>query len=363
MARRRINVFSLSFLDAMTCGFGAVVLFYMIINASVGVRAGRMTSDLRGEVNRLEVEVLEGHTNLVELRNSKREVELELVAAQGMATRLIRQIEELRLELATYADSSLASKEHINQLQTDLKTLETSARRLSASVPSDELPGDRLRSFVGDGDRQYLTGLKVGGERIVILVDASASMLDETIVNIIRRRNLPTEVKRQADKWRQAVGTVDWLTTQLPRSSKFQIYTFNEQAGPVVSGTSGDWLDAGSREDLENAISALRGVAPEGGTNLHAGFTALRTLRPTPDNVILLVDGLPTQGDEPVRKRTVSGDKRMKLFRKAVRQVPAGVPVNVIMFPMEGDPMAASAFWNLAILTRGSYMSPSKDWP
>ena len=36
MARRRLNVFSLSFLDAMTCGFGAVVLFYMIINASYG---------------------------------------------------------------------------------------------------------------------------------------------------------------------------------------------------------------------------------------------------------------------------------------------------------------------------------------
>jgi hypothetical protein len=79
--------------------------------------------------------------------------------------------------------------------------------------------------------------------------------------------------------------------------------------------------------------------------------------------LILLVDGLPTQGDEPVRKRTVSGDKRMKLFRKAVRQIPAGLPVNVVMFPMEGDPMAASAFWNLAVLTRGSYMSPAKDWP
>jgi hypothetical protein len=37
--------------------------------------------------------------------------------------------------------------------------------------------------------------------------------------------------------------------------------------------------------------------------------------------------------------------------------------VNVILLPMEGDPMAASAFWRLAQLTRGSFLSPAEDWP
>lgn len=363
MKRRRLNVFSLSFLDAMTCGFGAVVLFYMIINASVGLRAGEMTSDLRGEVDRLEIEVLEGHKNLVELRNSKRIVEDELVTAQGLAARLLDQIEQLRVELATYRDTSLASRDHINQLQSDLKTLEESARRLSASAPSEELPGERLRSFVGDGHRQYLTGLQVGGERIAVLLDVSASMLDETIVNILRRRNLPDDVKRQADKWRRAVATVDWLATQFPQSSEFQVYTFAEEGGPVIAGTGGKWLDAGDREVLDAVVSGVRTLVPDGGTNLHAGLTALQQLRPPPDNLILIVDGLPTRGQERERKRTVSGDRRLKLFRSAVREIPGGVPVNVILFPMEGDPMAASAFWNLAVLTRGSYMSPSRDWP
>jgi hypothetical protein len=30
---------------------------------------------------------------------------------------------------------------------------------------------------------------------------------------------------------------------------------------------------------------------------------------------------------------------------------------------MEGDPMAASAFWRLAQTTRGSLISPAEDWP
>ena len=58
MARRTVNVFSLSFLDAMTCGFGAVVLFYMVINSSVGLRNQEVTADRQAEVDLLEVEVL-----------------------------------------------------------------------------------------------------------------------------------------------------------------------------------------------------------------------------------------------------------------------------------------------------------------
>jgi hypothetical protein len=46
-----------------------------------------------------------------------------------------------------------------------------------------------------------------------------------------------------------------------------------------------------------------------------------------------------------------------------VRGLPAGIPVNVILFPMEGDPVAASAFWKLAQATGGSFMSLSEDWP
>jgi hypothetical protein len=363
MRRREINVFSLSFLDAMTCGFGAVVLFYMVINAAAGLRSGEMTADLRGEVDRLEDEVLEGYANLVEIRNRVGQVDDQLAAASGLSRRLIEQLEQIRAELALYSETTQASEEHINKLKTDLQTLEKSAKRLSAAATSEEAPVDRVREFIGDGTRQYLTGLKVGGSRIFILVDASASMLDETIVNVIRRRNLPDEVKLQADKWRQAVRTVDWLTTQIPRGSEFQIYTFNERAESVLPATSGEWLDAGNREVLDRAVAALGAVVPRDGTNLQRGLAAIGTMRPRPDNVILLVDGLPTQGEPPSRRATVTGSQRLRLFNRAVGEVGAGVPINVILFPMEGDPDAASAYWKLAVATRGSFMSPAEDWP
>ena len=67
MARKSINVFSLSFLDAMTCGFGAVILFFMIINANIDLRREAVLEDLESEVDRMELKVLTGRKNLVQL--------------------------------------------------------------------------------------------------------------------------------------------------------------------------------------------------------------------------------------------------------------------------------------------------------
>ena len=362
-SRRELNVFSLSFLDAMTCGFGAVVLFYMIINASFGRTSGRMTAELHGEVDKLEVEVLEGYQKLVELKNSLREIDQEKVIAAGLSRRLIETLTIVQEELATYENTTLATREHVNKLKADLKSLEEEVKRLSAAAPVEETPGDRLRTFVGDGDRQYLTGLKVGGRRILILTDASASMLGDTIVSVIRRRNMSDEVKLRSDKWRQAVSTVDWLTTQIPTDSRFQIYTFETEAASVMPSTSGEWLDGGDREVLEEAVQRLRGVVPGGGTSLYAAFRVIRQMRPAPDNVYLLVDGLPTRGARAPRRATISGKDRLKLFEEAVKEIGMSVPINIILFPMEGDPMAGAAYWKLALASRGAYVSPSKDWP
>ena len=76
----------------------------------------------------------------------------------------------------------------------------------------------------------------MGGDRIFILVDASASMLADTIVNAVRRRFLPDNVRLRAKKWQQAVKAVDWLAAQMARSAKFQIYVFDTRARPVLEG-------------------------------------------------------------------------------------------------------------------------------
>ena len=89
----------------------------------------------------------------------------------------------------------------------------------------------------------------------------------------------------------------------------------------------------------------------------------IHRLSPRPDNVLLLTDGLPTQDSGSSRRGTVSARQRLKIFNRSIQRLPREVPVNTILFPIEGDPMAASAFWKLAMATNGSLLSPPDDWP
>lgn len=363
MARRkRFNIFSMSFLDCICCGFGAVILLFVIVNARSAATRSQKVMDLSGEVSRLEFEVLKGEKNLVQIRNALDDTVEELVRTEGRARRIIEEIKKIEEELSTHENTTLATKEHVNKLKSDLKALEEEVKRLAAAVKADQ-EGEKLREFKGAGDRQYLTGLKVGGRRILVLVDCSASMLGQRLIDVLRRRNMSDADKLASEKWQQAVRTVDWLSTQIPSGSSFQIYGFNETAFPLVAGTETVWLDASKPEDLERAVAALETRIPTGGTSLHHAFDVVSRLPAAPDNIILLTDGLPTMAEQKPWGYKVSEKKRLNLFKAAMAKLPKGVPVNVILYPMEGDPRAASAFWRLALDTRGSYFCPAKDWP
>jgi hypothetical protein len=363
MARRKTEVFSLAFLDVIACGFGAIVLFYTILSAQAGVQREKRNDDLQAEVNRLEEEVLEGYKNLVVLRNSLENTD-QAVPAEGLAERIIEETERLRQQLATAEQDTLSRRETIERLKQDLKSLEEGTRRLAAGTPDRAQPGTRVKGFQGSGDRQYLTGLKVGGERILILVDVSASMMDDSVVNVIRLRNMPESRRVSAAKWRRTVATVDWLASQLPPKSKFQAYAFNTRARALVPGSEGRWLAADDAEALNGALRELRRTVPQDGTSLENVFAAAMALAPRPDNIILVTDGLPTQGaTPPAVKRTIDGEGRLRLFERAIAKLPSTVPVNVILLPMEGDPLAPGAFWALSRRTSGAFLSPARDWP
>ncbi|HEY5807385.1 MAG TPA: hypothetical protein VIT67_05430 [Povalibacter sp.] len=364
MARRKTEVFSMSFLDCITCAFGSVVLVYVLINAKGGLRHSAETRVMQAEVSKLEEQVLEGYQNLVNLRNSMEQTEAEKVRTEGMGERVLAETEQLKVQLADSDKEALSRREAIERLKADLKSLEEGNRRLEGASEKQDASGTRVRGFTGDGDRQYLTGLRVGGQRILILVDASASMLDDTVVNVLRMRNMPESRKLLSEKWRRTVSTIEWLASQLPMESDFQLYAFNTQTWALKEGTLGKWLKVNDPNALSDAITALRKTAPKDGTSLENAITALNAMNPKPDNVILITDGLPTQGTSaPLIKKTVDGDDRLKFFERALAKYPKGVPMNVILMPMEGDPSAPSAFWLASRRTGGSFISPSKDWP
>jgi hypothetical protein len=364
MARRKTEVFSMSFLDCITCAFGSVVLVYTLINAQGGLRRMSEVQTMNADVAKLEEQVLEGYQQLVVLRNSLQQTQDERVRTEGLAPRVLSEIERAKLQLADADKETLSKREAIERLKADLKSLEQGQRRLEGGTRSPGPRGTNLRGFEGEGDRHYLTGLKVRGERILFLVDASASMLDETLVNILRLRNMSETRRRMAEKWLRTVAIAEWLAAHIPESSKFQVYAFNTRPWALMKGTDGKWLDGSDGNALNGTLSALHELAPKDGTSLENAFAAITALTPGPDRVILITDSLPTQGvSPPMLRKTIDGDGRMKLFERAMAKYPRNVPLSVILLPLEGDPGAASAFWVVARRSGGEFLMPAKDWP
>jgi len=359
--KRSFTTFNLSFLDIMSCGFGAVVLVFLIMNHSVKQEAQTVNRDLLSEVSMLDEDIREGEEGLVRLRNALSDTDLQMVEAQGLATRIMEDRDRYEALIEDLLQNGFTDNSDIEALKAEILSLEEEVKKLRQAA--QENSGNSARTFIGEGNRQYLTGLNLGGRNIAILLDVSSSMLADKLVNIIRLRNMAENIQRRADKWTRAVNTVDWLTAQLPVNSEYQLIAFNTDAAPVLPNTEGKWLEVANQAQLNEASAQLRKIVPTGGTSLENAFRALSSLSPTPDNIFLITDGLPTQGATVPRGSKVSGKQRLKLFRDAVKLLPRNVPVNIILAPMEGDPMAASEFWQLAQVSKGAFMSPSRDWP
>jgi anti-sigma28 factor (negative regulator of flagellin synthesis) len=365
MARRRkVEVFSMSFLDVICCGFGAVVLFYTIISAQSGLERIRKTDDLTGEVRRLEEEVINGTRNLVILRNTLKKTQSETVSASSNATRMLEVQQQQREQSAVFDADSLARRARIEKLKADIKAMDEGTRRLEAAVTEEPPPIEQRGGGKVTAPRRYITGLNLKGRRIMILLDRSASMFDDDMVEILRLRNSNEAAQKAARKWQRSLEIVDWLTSQMPAGKQYQVYAFNTRADAVLSETQGRWLSSADAGQQKKIMTTLDGMVPQGGTSLINAFAALRAFGPTPDQIIVITDGLPTQGvTPPVLSKFVTTTARLRFFDDAVKAFGKLGVVDVVLMPMKGDNQAAYRFWGLARRTGGSFIMPSRDWP
>jgi hypothetical protein len=361
--RRAFEVFTLSFLDCICCGFGAVVLFYTIVQAQKGAQEILRLQQLSGEVSRLEEEVKEGTRNLVQIKNALEKTDEDAAAAQARAIRVAEELKQRREQSSTFDGESVARRAHINQLMADIKSLEEGVKKLQGGALDKAPAGTRVKSFRGRGNRKYISALQIKGKRILVLLDTSASMMHEDVVQILKLRNQPEPARRAALKWRRSLDMVEWITAQLPDNSQFQVIGFNTKAKPVLASSQGEWLPANDPRAINNVLTAARAITPGDGTSLVNAMLSVRTLTPEPDQIILITDGLPTQGSVPPARKFVNGRDREKLFEDAMKVTDRKLPIDVVLLPMKGDPLAAHAFWRLARRSRGSYVIPSRDWP
>jgi len=271
--RRTITPFNLSFLDIMFCGFGAVVLLVLILNADTVQTRQQHHLDLQSQVARLGELANSAGQDLALRRSELDALEKEIREKEVAAEKVVAHRQQRLTALRRTGQEIRTNSEQLEMLKSELLNLERENVRLDAE--KSKARGQRVRQFVGEGDRQYLTGLKLGGRYTLVLLDDSASMLDESLVNIIRLRNMDQGVKRRAEKWQRALASVEWLLSNLAPGSRYQLFRFNTTAGAVLRGSDKRWLETSDGDQLERVVESLRRLVPTGGTSLYRAFNAV----------------------------------------------------------------------------------------
>lgn len=349
--QRKAEGFNLAFLDIMACGLGAVVLVFMLVKHNV--------TEVSSEADLLKADIVKLEMQEQELKQTLEEL-LDISKSES------EKIAELKARIAQLEQSLKEKNLSLSQKKQRLAALKSDIKNKPIAEKDDVIEDDR------GGEENYLMGLKVEGRRIVILVDASASMTDEKLIDIIRRKSGSVAAKKAGPKWQRTRKTVRWLLARVPESSQVAVVAFND----TVKTLGGGYLGARNTDNLTKLYREVDALVPTGATNLQKGLQEAR--RKSPTDIYLITDGLPTKGESRYtslnpfancssllgKASTISGECRVKLFRQTIKD--SSIPtakINVVLLPIEGDPDAANEYWAWAALSGGLLISPASNWP
>ncbi len=353
--QRKTEGFNLAFLDIMSCGLGAVILVLILLK-------------LQPEDVSVDVDVLKA--DLQDLQKTEETLAKEVAKEKARADALRQQLASLEQKNKQISTDLSETEKDTRQKRTDLDSLK---KRIESRPP---LKQQDVVQDTQKGEEDYLLGLKVEGKRIVFLIDTSASMTDEKLIDIVRRKAGNALEKKQGPKWQRTVRVVKWLAGRIPKKSEAVFIGFNRSTASI--GPTG-WFKGTDASAIQSVYSAIEQIVPDEATNLQEALEAAKKLSPAPTNYYLVTDGLPTDGNSNYRSlnpfaacsslrgsgSTISGECRTKLFRQTVRESGPGnrKPVNIILLPLEGDPQAAPEFWSWSFVTGGLLISPAVNWP
>jgi len=160
--RRDIEIFSLSFLDCICCGFGAIILLFVLSKFAEPIIIEEVREDLQSVIEQREREIFEirGETVVLtrelEGKKEQRSIEKEKLA------RLQGDLSKVKGEFATSKQSATVQNIIEGKLALALQELTAEMKRLLKDRPR---PSD---GSVG--------GIPVDSEYIVFIIDTSGSM-------------------------------------------------------------------------------------------------------------------------------------------------------------------------------------------
>jgi len=160
--RREVEIFNLSFLDVVSCGFGAIILLLVIVKIAEPHVVETLSVDLNGLVQHLE-------TELQQLRAETDTMNHDLTDKQQQLADSRQELARLRADLS-FMQRQYATGQHEFETRQRIE-----ARLLLAQQTLDE----EMRRLLGEHHRRHgntIGGVPVDSEYIIFIIDTSGSM-------------------------------------------------------------------------------------------------------------------------------------------------------------------------------------------
>jgi len=337
----------------MACGLGAIILVFMIVKHNV-------------DQPTTESDLLQ--SDLAQLQQQQETLKQSISKLDADTLNEIKKISQNQTAVSALKHEMAKKSDLLRRKNMELSAVKNTIKNAPRAKKDDVVNNDQ------GGEENYIMGIRVEGRKIAFLVDSSASMTDEKLIRIIRRKNSSEREKKRGPKWQRTKRIMRWLLARTPKSSQVAVVAYNKTAR--VLGGSG-WLNGRDANSIQKLYSAIDKLVPSGATNLQLGLQKVAALRPT--DIYVITDGLPTAGQSRYaslnpfsacssllgKSTNISGNCRVKLFRQSIAESSpkGGVKVNVILLPIEGDPQAAPEYWAWTASTGGLLISPALSWP
>ena len=173
--RRQIDIFNLSFLDVVSCGFGAIILLLVIVKISEPHVIERLAVDLTGLVQRLEAE-------LFEIRGDTTVLNRELLSKQQQLSEIKEKLARLKGDLSDIR-GQYSTTRHEHDAQTIIEGQLSSAKQ-SLSAEMRRLLGANYQRTLA---RATIGGVPVDSEYIIFIIDTSGSMKQHAWPGVLKK--------------------------------------------------------------------------------------------------------------------------------------------------------------------------------
>ena len=355
----------LAFLDVLCCGLGSAVFLLLVIQHGPAPVAAEALL-VGHEIDRVEADLEATNQRIGGVQNTLATA-ADTIRAALAAIQQVAGLSELQQR---QADDALASLGEARQRLDDETVALADLRAQSAPPPTTP--------------RQHLTGLRVDEDRVAVFLDSSASMLDSSLVGILRLRVSADRLKRASDKWTTARNAAKWVYRRIPDGGRYRLFHYAdglaEMRGGAVSAGPISWRQKSASQVASPAVeSAVDALVPGGPTDLRQVFETAARLSPPAAQIVLITDGLPTlPGDTPLHRirhckrprrnatPLITAECRASIFQDAVavgQRALSNVRIDIILLPLEGDANAAVRYWDLALSFGGRLLTPARGWP